>query len=133
MTPNLIEQNAATQNRYRVINEHLAQVYNQFAADPETAGKAPELLELFCECGQQTACGERVMVSAVTYERVRAEPTTFILSPGHGVAAVEEMIERGDGFLIARNFGRAAEIARAADPRRLVNASVVRTPKRLVF
>jgi hypothetical protein len=29
------------------------------------------------------------------------------------------VIERGDGFLIARNIGRAADIARAADPRRV--------------
>jgi hypothetical protein len=119
MTPEVIERNAATQNRYREINEHLAQVYNEFAATREPHEKVPELMELFCECGHQPPCRERVKVSAVTYERVRADPTTFILSPGHGVAAVEEMIERGDGFLIARNFGRAAAIARAADPRRL--------------
>ena len=74
---------------------------------------------------------ERVNVSPVTYERVRADPTSFILSPGHGVAAVEEMVERGDGFLIARNLGRAAEMARAADPRRFVHVS--RGAHRLVF
>jgi hypothetical protein len=128
MTPEVIEQNAATQNGYREINEHLAQVYNQLAASSEPDKRVPELMELFCECGHQPPCRERVKVSAVTYERVRADPTTFILSPGHGIAAVEEMIERGDGFLIARNFGRAAAIARAADPRRLAGS-----PARLVF
>ena len=133
MTPDLIERNAVTQNRYREINEHLAQVYRQYEASCEADGKVAELLELFCECGQQTRCGARVKVSAVTYERVRADPTTFILFPGHGAPAVEEMIERGDGFLIARNFGRAAEIARAADPRRLVKASRAGKQNRLVF
>ena len=128
MTPEVIERNAVTQNRYREINEHLAQVYNQFVAGLEPGEKAPELLELFCECGHQPPCRERVNVSVVTYERVRADPTTFILAPGHGVAAVEAMIERGDGFLIARNFGRAAAIARAADPRRLAGSRA-----RLVF
>ena len=131
MTPDVIERNATTQNRYREINEHLSQVYNQFAAGTDPDREVPELLELFCECGQ-TRCGERVKVHPVTYERVRSDPTTFVLAPGHGVAAVEEMIERGDGFLIARNFGRAAEIARAADPRRRVNRSVGRAT-RLVF
>lgn len=29
------------------------------------------------------------------------------------------MIERGEGFLISRNLGRAAEIARANDPRQV--------------
>ena len=133
MTPDAIERNATTQNRYREIHEHLSQVYNQFAAGTDPDRELPELLELFCECGQQPRCGERVKVHPVTYERVRSEPTTFILAPGHGVAAVEEMIERGDGFLIARNFGRAAEVARAADPRRLVNGSRKRESIRLVF
>ena len=41
-----------------------------------------ELIELFCECGQQAPCEERVNVTAATYERVRADPTTFILLPG---------------------------------------------------
>jgi hypothetical protein len=133
MTPDVIERNAVIQNRYREINEHLAQVHSQYAASIEPGKKVSELLELFCECGQQTPCGERVKVPAVTYERVRSDPAAFILAPGHGVAAVEEMIERGDGFLIARNFGRAADVARAADPRRFVNGSLGRRASRLVF
>jgi hypothetical protein len=113
-----IEQNAVTQNRYREANERVAEVYNKFAASGGF-DKATQLFELFCECGQESPCGERVKVSAATYERVRSDPLAFILAPGHGVAAVEEMSERGEGFVIARNFGRAAEIARAADPRRV--------------
>ena len=113
-----IERNAETQNRYREVNERVADVYARFAASVD-ADTTSELFELFCECGQQEPCDERVNVSAATYERVRADPTTFILLPGHGTATVENVIEKGDGFLIARNFGRAAEIARAADPRRI--------------
>jgi hypothetical protein len=113
-----VEQNAETQNLYREVNERVAEVNNQFAGVPP--GTSPELIELFCECGQQEPCEERVYVSSATYERVRADPTTFILLPGHGLATVENVIEQGNGFLIARNFGRAADIARAADPRRRV-------------
>lgn len=119
MTPDSIEVNAAAQNRYRELNEHLVQAYKRFAVTAEGARTSTELFELFCECGQQPSCAEHIKVSAATYERVRADSTTFILSPGHGNAEVEEMIERGDGFLIARNLGRSAAIARAADPRRL--------------
>jgi hypothetical protein len=115
--PDAIERNAETQNLYREVNERVAEVYNQFGGG--VAGdRMSEIIELFCECGQQALCEERVNVSAATYERVRADPTTFILLPGHGIAIVEEVIEHGEGFLIARNFGRAADIARAADPRR---------------
>ena len=112
-----IERNAETQNLYREVNERVAEVYNQFGGGG-TTDRMSEVIELFCECGQQAPCEERVNVSAATYERVRSDPTTFILLPGHGIAIVEDVIERGDGFLIARNIGRAAEIARAADPRR---------------
>ena len=127
-----IERNAEKQNRYREANERVADVYNKFAAS-RALDEGSDLFELFCECGQEGPCGERVKVSAATYERVRADPTTFILFPGHGVPAVEEMIERGEGFLIARSLGRAAEIARAADPRRVMTASPGWNPSRIVL
>jgi hypothetical protein len=113
-----IERNAETQNLYREVNERVAEVYSQFGSGVGR-DRMPEVIELFCECGHQAPCEERVNVSAETYERVRSDPTTFILLPGHGIAIVEDVIESGDGFLIARNIGRAAEIARAADPRRV--------------
>jgi hypothetical protein len=116
----VIERNAATQNLYREVNERVAEVNSQFGGGVR-AGKSSELMELFCECGRQDPCGERVNVTAAAYERVRADATTFILLPGHGEIAVEDVIDQGEGYLIARNFGRAAEIARAADPRRLVD------------
>jgi hypothetical protein len=121
-----IERNAETQNLYREVNERVAEVYNQFGGG-STAERMSEVIELFCECGQQPPCEERVSISAATYERVRSDPTTFILLPGHGIAIVEDVIERGDGLQIARNFGRAADIARAADPR-AVNAAGTSDP-----
>ena len=117
MTADGIQRNADTQNLYREVNERVAEVYVQFAGGVGHIVSS-ELIELFCECGQQTPCDERVNMSAATYERVRADPTTFVLLPGHGRAAVENVIEQGEGFMIARNFGLAADIARAADPRR---------------
>jgi hypothetical protein len=113
-----IERNAETQNLYREVNERVAEVNSQFAGS-RAAGGSSELIELFCECGREDPCDERVNVTAETYERVRADPTTFILLPEHAKATVENVIERGEGFLIARNYGRAAEIARDADPRRV--------------
>jgi hypothetical protein len=114
-----IERNAETQNLYREVNERVAEVNSQFAGAAARGSTSEELIELFCECGQETPCDQRVNVTAATYERVRSDPTTFILLPGHGKVSVEHVIERGEGFIIARNFGRAADIARAADPRRI--------------
>jgi hypothetical protein len=112
-----IERNAATQNRCRQANERVAGVYYKFAARG-ALDMSIELFQLFCECGRQAPCGKRVRVSAETYERARSDATLFILYPGHEASAVERTIGRGEGFVIARNVGRAAEIARAADPRR---------------
>ena len=75
-----IERNAETQNLYREVNERVAEVYSQFGG--VTGDRMSELIELFCECGQQAPCEERVNITAATYERVRADPTTFILLPG---------------------------------------------------
>jgi hypothetical protein len=127
-----IELNAVTQNRYREANERVAEVYNRFAATG-ALDTTSDLFELFCECGRQVRCGERVKVSAATYERVRSDPTTFVLFPGHEAEAVENTIERGEGFLIARNFGRAAEIARAGDPRRVMDVPAGLKAVRLVL
>jgi hypothetical protein len=113
-----IERNAETQNLFREVNERVAEVYEQFSGGG-TEYENPELIEIFCECGHLTPCDERIHVTAATYERVRSDPTTFILLPGHGKKSVETVVEDGDGYLIARNFGRAGEIARAADPRRI--------------
>jgi hypothetical protein len=125
MSTDAIERNATAQNHYRQINEHLVERHNSCASAVEARPKAGETLELFCECGQQMPCGGRFTVSRTTYERVRADPTTFILVPGHGAAALEETIERGDGFLVARRFGRPA------GSRPLVDLSA--KPPRLVF
>ena len=125
-----IERNAETQNRYREANERVAEVYGNLAARG-LVDATSQLFELFCECGQSAPCRERVRVTRTTYERVRSDPTTFIVFPGHEAAAVENTIERGEGFLIARNFGRAAEIARAADPRRILHPGW--KPRRVVL
>jgi hypothetical protein len=114
--PETIKRNAEAQNLCRKANERVADVYYKFAASG-ALDMSTELFELFCECGQRLPCGERVRVTATTYERVRADPTLFILHPGHEATTVEYTIGRGEGFLITRNIGSAAEIARAGDPR----------------
>jgi hypothetical protein len=112
-----IRLNAETQNLYRIVNERIAEVYNGFAdsvGDDDLSG----LFELFCECGQADRCRQRVKVDSTTYERVRSDPTTFVLFPGHQTTEVENTIGIGNDYLITRNIGLAAEIARAGDPRR---------------
>ena len=113
-----IRLNAETQNRYRIINERVAEIYKAFAASSGDDDLA-QLFQLFCECGQLDTCDRRIKVDPGTYERVRSDPTTFVLFPGHQTTDVENTVAIGDDYLITRNIGLAAEIARAGDPRRL--------------
>jgi hypothetical protein len=115
--PDTIKRNAHAQNLCRYANERVADVYYKLAASG-ALDMSIQLFDLSCECGRKPRCGEQVRVMAETYEHVRADPTLFILHPGHEATAVEYTVSRGNGFLITRNIGSAAEIARAGDPRR---------------
>ena len=113
-----IDRNADSQNLYREVNERVAEVHRSFIGKMP-ADRPVELLEIFCECGHPGLCAGRINVSPATYERVRADPTAIFLLPGHGEASVENVIESGDGYLIAHAYGQAADAARAGDPRPL--------------
>jgi len=52
------------------------------------------------------------------YETVRADPTLFIVVPGHVSSDVEDKTAEAIGYEIVRKReGEAAQIARATDPR----------------
>ena len=74
------------------------------------------LVEVFCECGWQ-GCAERVAITRDAYEHVRSDGSTFAMVAGHEVGIVEQIVERGPDYVIARNLGVAEGIARDADPR----------------
>ena len=108
-----IASNATTQNLYRAVNERVMELNARFDASGDTIRS----VEVLCECGR-VSCAARLSIASADYERVRSDPSTFVLIPGHEDAAVEEVIERTADFVIARNVGEADAIARAGDPRR---------------
>jgi hypothetical protein len=79
-------------------------------------GEQHRTVEVLCECGR-AGCADRVEVTRASYERLRADPETFVLKPGHEEGLVETVIERTPAYVIARNIGEAARIALAGDPR----------------
>jgi hypothetical protein len=99
--------NARIQAIYREVNEGIALI---------NAGWSSDALELICECGTP-GCTERVELSAEEYERIRAEPTQFVLVGGHDDRATEHVVRTGVGWVVVANDGVAAEIARRTDPR----------------
>jgi hypothetical protein len=95
---------------FREVNERVRETNETFDV---AAGEA----EFVCECGR-ASCVERVRMSLAEYERVRAEPTTFLILPGHELAEVERVIRRGPRFWVVRKeVGDAEELALETDPR----------------
>jgi hypothetical protein len=107
-----IKRNADNQNRYRDVNERVMETNARFALD----GERHRSVEVLCECGR-AGCADRVEVTREIYDRLRGDPETFVLTPGHEEGVVETVIERTQGYVIARNIGEAARIAAAGDPR----------------
>jgi hypothetical protein len=95
---------------FREVNERMREVSDAFAiVDLD--------LELVCECADER-CGERLRVTTAEYERIRADPALFIVSPGHVATDVEYVAESGDGYEIVRKDpGDPERLAEATDPR----------------
>ena len=92
---------------FRQVNEHVV-----------AGGRRPsENFEILCEC-EDTACMDHIPVTTEFYETARAEPTDFLLKPGHDKAEFEKVIERHDDFVLVRKTGEAAALAKKLDPRR---------------
>ncbi len=64
-----------------------------------------------CECSRYDCFGE-LMLDLRDYERVRSEPTWFLLLPGHEVEGIEQVVESSPGFTIVAKSGVAGEIVR---------------------
>jgi hypothetical protein len=95
---------------YRSVNEKIEGLNAAF-------GTLTESMTVVCECGDAT-CTEQIELDIPTYERVRADPTLFVVRPGHVFAEVEDVVERADGYEIVRKtVGEARRLAEEHNPR----------------
>ena len=95
---------------YRSINEKIEGLN-------ETFGTIAESMTVVCECGQ-LGCAEQIELDVPMYEQVRADPTLFVIVPGHETPDVEDVVEQHEGFdVIRKHPGEEAELARETDPR----------------
>ena len=95
---------ALAQALFREMNERAEERVHLFGGGDVRVG-------IICECAD-IHCQERILIPKSTYEAVRAEPTQFIVKPGHIVAEVEETVDHGEGFEIIRKVGLAADVVR---------------------
>jgi hypothetical protein len=90
---------------YRSINEKIEGLNQTF-------GVVAETMAVVCECGR-LECSEQIELDIPTYKHVRADPTHFVVLPGHEELDAETIIERHETFNVVRkNPGGPAEIAR---------------------
>jgi hypothetical protein len=93
---------------FREVNERIERV---------TETLQVEALTILCECGDPS-CFERIQVSLPDYERVRADPTLFLIRAGHEDSDIEDVVEEHeDCYVIRKKDASAAAEARKRDPR----------------
>lgn len=73
--------------------------------------------EFICECADPS-CTHRLAVSLAEYEEVRAEPTTFLLAPGHEHGDIERIVaDRGSFRIVEKVLAAVRRTVIRLDPR----------------
>jgi hypothetical protein len=101
---------AKNEELFRNVNERIEEISAGVPRDQP-------LLEFLCEC-DRTGCEEKIQAARAEYESIRADPTHFIVLPGHEDARVERIITSTDRFTVVEKQGQAAKDAEETDPRR---------------
>jgi hypothetical protein len=97
---------AENESRYRDLNERQVDAEREF----QDAG-LPETLEIVCECAL-TTCDGSIAVPRQDYERVRAEPTHFLVLPEHVVAGAETVLRDEGAFWVVAKIEAGADVAK---------------------
>jgi hypothetical protein len=90
---------------FREVNERVADVKDTEA----------RMTDFLCECGNLD-CVEELSLTDAEYMKIRSNPATFAVVPGHALEDVETVIEETDRFQIVEKHPREAAIAEATDP-----------------
>ena len=96
------ERIARNESAFRELNERLD---SRVHRDRERVGFAG----FVCECGDPE-CDATVRLELPTYEEIRRDPRMFFLIPGHEAPDSEDVVDRGDGYLVIRKHDDVAEI-----------------------
>lgn len=106
---NTHERRATTESLFRDVNERIAETAERFDADST---------DFVCECADPE-CTERVESRLEEYEEVRAEPTTFLIAPGHEHPDIERVVEKRGRFQVVEKVQAIArQTVIRLDPRR---------------
>jgi hypothetical protein len=90
---------------FREVNERVADVMDLEA----------RMTNFLCECGNPD-CVEEIPLTNEEYMKLRSNPATFAVVPGHVLEDVETVIEETNRFHVVKKHPGQAAIAEATDP-----------------
>jgi hypothetical protein len=104
------ERAGKNQSLFREVNERVSELNKEHGVWA--------LSDWICECADET-CTERIGLTPQQYERVRQNPTHFVVAPGaeHVVFGVERVVEQRERYWVVSKVGGAASVAMRLDPR----------------
>lgn len=103
------ERLARNETLFRSVNENIEQAAAADQIDDH-------VFEFLCECSNMD-CTLLLPLTVPEYESVRAEPTQFVVAPGHELPEIEAVVARRSTYQIVVKKGDAAEFVTEQDPR----------------
>lgn len=70
-----------------------------------------------CECCDES-CDETMALTLEEYDRVRSDPNSFAVLRGHALAAVEQVVDATDRYVVVARLSAGGHVAARLDPRR---------------
>jgi len=108
-----LERLARNQSLFIEVSEriqYLAEVNERIGYSAEGATS-----EFVCECSN-TECTSTIELTVVEYERVRSNPTWFVIKADHDLAQIERVVSRDDGYAVVEKL-ILEEYMQETDPR----------------
>jgi hypothetical protein len=88
---------------FREVNERIREISDTFVQDDAT-------YDFLCECSDP-GCTKRVVLTRDEYEKLRSDPTRFVVAKGHVLQEIETVVERAKDHVVVEKEGAAADIA----------------------
>jgi hypothetical protein len=99
---------ARAESLFRHVNERIEENARRFSVGRR---------EYVCECSRLD-CAEMVTLSSDEYDAVRANPTHFLVAPGHVDERLEQVVGGADGrYQVVEKRGEARSVAAELDER----------------
>ncbi len=97
-------------------NEAFFREVNERLEDRAAGATTEPAFAAVCECAREE-CAERIEISYEEYERIRSNPKTFLIKPGHSDPSCERVVSWRAGYEVVEKLGDAGTVAMAEDPR----------------